>query len=211
MTDRAFHDQQTRAAWTLCWIAAVSGAVFSKFYAPQVLVAVLILATANIIFCQKFVREPSQRGVHTAREVLLLNNSRAICTSGLFIIYAVCAIGRLRLGLLQVGGMLLLAIACALAGARYASNRWKTLEDLERTARESTVKGLEFRSRYPIYVFAAVSVIWSGVSRSLGDNAVAGFIGSACTAFGSHLFGTLIAQQMIVRRLLPAARARMNG
>jgi hypothetical protein len=102
----------------------------------------------------------------------------------------------------------LLGLTCVLAGAWYAAKRWKTSEDLERTARESSRKGIEFRSKYPVYFFAATSVIWAGVSRYLGASVVPGLIGLACTAFGSHMLGALITQQLIVRKLLPPARAR---
>jgi hypothetical protein len=210
MTDRAFHEQQTRGAWILCWMLALTATIYSKFYAPGVLVPVLLLVTANIIFCQKFVRGPTQKGVHTTREVLLLNNNRAISISGLFIVFAVCALGELGLSTLQIGAMAGLATACGLAGARYAVGRWQTPEDLERTARESTAKTVEFRSKYPMYVFAAISVIWTGLSRYLGDSAAVGLIGSACATLGSHFLGALITQQVITRKLLPLEPAKAD-
>lgn len=211
MTDRRFQEEQTRAGWLACWMIAVITTAFSRIFVPGAWIPVLLMSTGNIVFYHQFVRRPLQRGADTARDILLLNNNRAITMAMVMMLLAVCTIGvavsQAERSKLLIGGFVVLGLSCALAGVGYATKRWKTAEDLERTARESSSKVIEFRSKYPIYFFAAISVIWSGVSRYLGANLTPSVIGVVCVALGSHMLGALIAQQWIARKLLPSARA----
>jgi hypothetical protein len=131
--------------------------------------AVLIISIAHVIFYYLCVARPSEGGLQTTRDFLLMINNRAMSVAVVLLTFAVTMIGLVaastRVTLGHIGGLVALSFICANLGSRYAATQWRTRSDLERTARESTKMALEFGNKYGFSFFASIGIAGTAAAR----------------------------------------------
>jgi hypothetical protein len=202
-----FQRTQIRAGWTLCLSVGAISSFVTLMRAPSVGLVVLIISIVHVIFYYFCVSRPSEHGLQTTRDFLLMINNRAMSVALVLLTFAVTMIGLVatsaRVTLAHIGGLVALSFICAILGSRYAATQWRTRSDLERTARDSTKLGLEFRNKYGVFFFASIGVAGTAAARYFGDNVVLALIATASSALAAHLSSYLITKQLIVLKLLP--------
>ena len=202
-----FQRAQIRAGWILCLSAGAISTFLSFMRAPSVWMPVMVISVAHVIFYQVYVSRPSQRGLRTTRDFLLMINNRALSAAIVLLTFAVTMIGlaatRTSVTLGHIGALVILGIICAILGSRYAATQWRTRSDLELTARDSTRMAIEFGNKYGLSLFATIGIACTAAVQYLGDNVVLGLLATLSSAMAAHLSGYLISKQVILLKLLP--------